>query len=334
MALADILTGLKVAAETVVDRVYAFPSDRIEAPAIVLPHPSSDYEIVLSSGNSFEWTFSLWLFIAKADDRGGSAEFLPYLEPIGPQSIRQAILADRTLGGACDSVSVLSVRPVVATVAGTDYFAAEFTLHIIGDEGIPAPTPPTGDRIFYVNDVEIMRVTEIGLGIGTPTPGKRLSIRGITDASYISDSSAEFLSGVNGDRYAYSDFGFSLWNPLNPTPIQGTLSFGAEGVLNDVGDPTGYNLFLYDNVIDQYLFQWNPTELGFYVRAAFGGVNASPHASAQVDVQSTTRGFLPPRMTTAQRNAIVAPAEGLMIYNLTTHKLNVFTTVWEQVTSV
>lgn len=37
-------------------------------------------------------------------------------------------------------------------------------------------------------------------------------------------------------------------------------------------------------------------------------------ASAQLDVSSTTKGFLPPRMTYAQRNAIVTPGAGLIIY--------------------
>lgn len=45
------------------------------------------------------------------------------------------------------------------------------------------------------------------------------------------------------------------------------------------------------------------------------GVN-SPDPSAQLDVYSTTKGFLPPRMTTEQRDAIENPAEGLIIYNL------------------
>ena len=38
------------------------------------------------------------------------------------------------------------------------------------------------------------------------------------------------------------------------------------------------------------------------------------HASAQLDVSSTTKGFLPPRMIESQRNAIASPAAGLMIW--------------------
>lgn len=48
------------------------------------------------------------------------------------------------------------------------------------------------------------------------------------------------------------------------------------------------------------------------------GINSdgsNPDASAILDLKSTTSGFLPPRLTTAQRNAIVSPVEGLMIYN-------------------
>jgi hypothetical protein len=63
------------------------------------------------------------------------------------------------------------------------------------------------------------------------------------------------------------------------------------------------------------------------------GYGGALNSKAVLDLQSTTKGMLPPRMTTTQRDAISAPPEGLMIYNLTTHKLNVFTTAWEAVTS-
>jgi predicted heme/steroid binding protein len=47
----------------------------------------------------------------------------------------------------------------------------------------------------------------------------------------------------------------------------------------------------------------------------------SPNASAQLQVDSTTTGFLPPRMTTAQRDAISLPASGLVVYDSTLNGL-------------
>jgi hypothetical protein len=63
-------------------------------------------------------------------------------------------------------------------------------------------------------------------------------------------------------------------------------------------------------------------------------VGASLNATAILQADSTTKGFLPPRMTTTERNAIASPAAGLMIYNTTTAKLNVYTTAWEAITSL
>jgi Protein of unknown function (DUF1566) len=47
------------------------------------------------------------------------------------------------------------------------------------------------------------------------------------------------------------------------------------------------------------------------------GINSTGNdadASAMLDVSSTTKGFLPPRMTEAQKNAISTPATGLLVY--------------------
>ncbi|MCX6303406.1 MAG: DUF1566 domain-containing protein [Bacteroidetes bacterium] len=43
--------------------------------------------------------------------------------------------------------------------------------------------------------------------------------------------------------------------------------------------------------------------------------NSAPDPSAMLDVKSTSKGFLPPRMSTSQRDAISAPVAGLTIYN-------------------
>ena len=58
-------------------------------------------------------------------------------------------------------------------------------------------------------------------------------------------------------------------------------------------------------------------------------INWSFNNSAAVDIRSTTRGFLPPRMTTTQRDAIATPATGLQIYNTTTNENNTYNgTAW------
>jgi hypothetical protein len=41
---------------------------------------------------------------------------------------------------------------------------------------------------------------------------------------------------------------------------------------------------------------------------------SAPHASAMLDIKSTTKGLLAPRMTQAQRDLIASPAAGLLIY--------------------
>ncbi len=58
-------------------------------------------------------------------------------------------------------------------------------------------------------------------------------------------------------------------------------------------------------------------------------------ASALLDVKSTAKGILVPRMTTAQMNAIATPANGLMVYNNTTLTYWVYNTAtgWQPINS-
>ncbi len=58
--------------------------------------------------------------------------------------------------------------------------------------------------------------------------------------------------------------------------------------------------------------------------------NSDYQTSAMLNVVSTTQGILPPRMTTTQKTAITSPAEGLMVYDTTTHKLCCYDgTTWQ-----
>lgn len=68
-------------------------------------------------------------------------------------------------------------------------------------------------------------------------------------------------------------------------------------------------------------------------RVKIGGGSIDNSAKLQID--STTKGFLPPRMTTAEKNAIATPAEGLIVYDTTLRKLCVRgAATWETITSI
>lgn len=62
------------------------------------------------------------------------------------------------------------------------------------------------------------------------------------------------------------------------------------------------------------------------------GINndgSSPDNSAMLDVKSSTKGFLPPRMTSTQRSAMVSPAIGLVIFNSDCNDIQLFNgTTW------
>jgi hypothetical protein len=118
------------------------------------------------------------------------------------------------------------------------------------------------------------------------------------------------------------------------TPLMSVNDFGQvtlptliAGVVRSEYINTATNLFT--------VFQANTTNgnAKFYQSVSVG-TSSDPVASAALEVVGTTKGFLPPRMTTTQRNAIASPAAGLIIYNTTTNKLNLYTTTWETITSL
>ncbi len=58
--------------------------------------------------------------------------------------------------------------------------------------------------------------------------------------------------------------------------------------------------------------------------------NPTPHASALLDLTSTSQGLLAPRMSSVQRIAIAAPATGLLVYDTNLNSYFIFNgTSWQ-----
>ncbi len=120
--------------------------------------------------------------------------------------------------------------------------------------------------------------------------------------------------------------GFTLEN-TNGTASKCTVGIDSNVVvfMEDTDAVTNYGYRIRMNVKTGILTVLDSTAAGAF--AAFD-------ASAILKLSSTTRGFLPPVMTTTQRDAIGTPTAGLVIYNSTTNKLNVrVAAAWEAVTS-
>jgi hypothetical protein len=152
--------------------------------------------------------------------------------------------------------------------------------------------------------------------------------------------------GINGGRDAASAVTIqclNVYDQLNVTRsvlrVANSVSLPGGGTTTDIRmltiDPTIANVGGTSTVRGIY---YNPTVtnlIGTTHRAIetvrgdviFGSTSgsvavgtATPNASARLQVDSTTQGFLPPRMTTSQRNLISSPAAGLIIYNTDTNK--------------
>jgi hypothetical protein len=145
-----------------------------------------------------------------------------------------------------------------------------------------------------------------------------------------------FLAATSGTTNLFGFYQFAI------SPTSGNATFNFLNISTTSGNRADINTTgTYSGIIRGFYF--NPTltsTTGATIRAietevgdvllgttsgSLGvGVNTTINASAIVDITSTTKGFLPPRMTTTQINAIATPAEGLMAFNTTISHLCVY----------
>jgi hypothetical protein len=72
--------------------------------------------------------------------------------------------------------------------------------------------------------------------------------------------------------------------------------------------------------------------VSFSQSVAINTTGNSADNSAMLDISSTNKGMLTPRMTTAQRTAIVSPANGLLVFDTNTRTFWFYSTTWKEIT--
>lgn len=81
-------------------------------------------------------------------------------------------------------------------------------------------------------------------------------------------------------------------------------------------------------------------DAGFTIRAQFYDagnwkLSGSGEVTGELKMSSTTKAFIPPKVTTTQKNAISSPSGGMVVFDTTLNKLCVYgASSWETVTSV
>ncbi|MEM1119631.1 MAG: tail fiber domain-containing protein [Bacteroidota bacterium] len=79
------------------------------------------------------------------------------------------------------------------------------------------------------------------------------------------------------------------------------------------------------------LFLLNSTFLTMQAQVGINENNSEPDASAMLDISSSDKGILIPRMTSEQRMMINSPATGLMVFDMDTNSFWYFSTAWSEI---
>jgi hypothetical protein len=236
-----------------------------------------------------------------------------------------------------NSVAIANTNEVAAKqdtlVSGTNIKTINGT-SVLGSGNIAVVTAPSGvsgaiqftDGSAFASDAANLFWDDANnrLGVGTNAPTATTHIKGsgstsATTALLVQNSAGTNLLTVRDDA-VLSFFGNkSLFGSANASVFQ-ILDNGAKHTIhaNGVSSP---KVLLRSGPSTSSLCQYvHNTITGTYI----GRDEITPNASAVLDVGSTTQGFLPPRMTTTQKNAIATPASGLQVYDTTLNQMSYY----------
>ena len=208
--------------------------------------------------------------------------------------------------------------------------ADEGKLEIIGALQISSGTPAL-DRVLTSSDLDGNATWQpLPQSVGWVAGGGVVNLSVSTDkvaiGGFAPDSKLHVTDGADGAAGAVTAFagtiatfessGAGYLSILTPDVSTSGILFGepsnnlAGGIFyNDPGSPDGF----------QFRINGNQTKM-VIEKDGIGMGTTNPDFTALLDLKSTTHGFLPPRMTTVQKEAIVSPATGLSIFDLTIDK--------------
>ena len=173
------------------------------------------------------------------------------------------------------------------------------------------------------------------VGIGTITPVSKLSVGSSSDFQVnstgdiikINNVITTFPSsqGAANTVLTNNGSGTLTWSASSGGSGSAWLTAGNTGTLAStaaIGSAANNSFIGTTDSKDFAMVTNNLERMRITSGGNIGMGNISPAATAALDITSTTKGLLIPRMTTSQRDAITLPATGLQIYNTDCSMLN------------
>jgi len=211
-------------------------------------------------------------------------------------------------GGPVGTTSPTITTPTIAQINGGTAANDDLTL-----QGTTNATRTTSYVLLQPNGGFV--------GIGTSTPALPLQI-------VATNSNAGMFRAQNSSANGYT--GFELYGDAG-------TQLAAFGTGNSTATFYQGEMYLGTNTAKAVrIYTTSPSFVRMSILATgeVGIGTTTPSVKSVLDLTSTTKGFLPPRMTTVERDAITSVPAGLTVYNTTTNKLNFYNgSAWEAVTS-
>jgi hypothetical protein len=231
-----------------------------------------------------------------------------------------------------DNISAATYLDIKTDPTLTDYTALYFgsDRRIMSKQGAPLFLTCSNNITFVDGLQSKMTITPSEVQIGSIS-GARLGIKGSGTTSATTSLLVQNSAGT--ETFKVNDAGDLFFNGLETSSmrihtlgnankgisIDNEIDMGAfSGITFKAWDGSAYSNFMRIN--------GNTASRGLII----GGT--TNNASAKLQIDSTTQGFLPPRMTQAEILAIAAPATGLMAYNLDIGQVCVFDgAIWHKI---
>lgn len=129
--ITEAAEGLRERLATIIGlRVYEYLADSFQPPAAMVNIDTVDYHQAFRGGDSV-YTFTITVFVARAEERTAQRKLDEYLSYSGQKSVREAIESDMSLGGRIQACVVESGGNIAAVqVNEATYLSIEFTVTV------------------------------------------------------------------------------------------------------------------------------------------------------------------------------------------------------------